>query len=190
MSDTNFALEEYKTLHTELNQHVQETLALERYAIAGIAAVFSWLASRKTGATPLPEWVWFVPILLPLAGGLRCLALYKYIGLIAEYLGRLEKELGPTRPADMGWEKFLEPRRRPIRGAIAWLIWLILLTATETFAIWQVRPSFCASLGIVGTTMLVCIVGVILIWLGTRRANESGNRTNSSNGPAMPAAEP
>jgi hypothetical protein len=163
MSDLNFALEEYKVLHAELDRHVQETLALERYAAAGVAAVFAWLSTPANNAVMLPRWVWFVPILLPVVGGLRCLALYQHIGLIAEYLNQLETELGTNRRPGMGWEKFLAQRRRPTRGAIAWLIWLILLGSSEAFALLRSQPACWVTTGIVGATMVLGVVAIVLI---------------------------
>ena len=168
MAESNFAFEEYKILHAELHGHVQETVALEKFAGAAVAAVFSWLVAQKTATTLPGGWIWFLPVLLPLFGGLRCLALYKHIGLIATYLAELEKELGTDRSPDRGWEQFLNRRRRPVRGAIAWIIWVVLLVATEAFALSQVHLARRTSLVIVGTTGAICILGILAVWFGYR----------------------
>ena len=101
MSDQSAALEEYKVLHAELSQHVQETLALERYAVAGVAAVFSWLVTKKVGTGPPWQWVWLLPVLLPLFGGLRCFALYRHMGLIASP-GKIRRK-NSERPVRRAW---------------------------------------------------------------------------------------
>jgi hypothetical protein len=135
---TEFLQEEYKLLRHELEGHVEETLRLERYAVIGVAAVFAWLlAELEQEITP---WAWYVPVILPLIGGVRSLLLYRHVGLIARYLSRLEVEIyadrnrGRDEERILGWERFLTPRRRKYRGALATIIWIALIGLTVFFS--------------------------------------------------------
>ena len=135
-----FVREEYGKLRGELESHVEETLRLERYAVVGIAAVFAWLLKEIEHPGSMTIWAWYVPVMLPLVGGLRSFLLYQHIGLIAEYLSKLETALYADTNGNrngeekFGWEFFLGLRRNKYRGLLAAAIWFSLIGSTVFFA--------------------------------------------------------
>jgi hypothetical protein len=135
---SDFSQKEYELLRAELDRHVDETVRLERYAVAGVVAFFAWLLKEVPASTELDPWAWYVPVLLPLLGGLRSLALYAHIGVIAGYLNVLEQQLyglaHQTKGGTLGWESYLNrPSRGKGRGVVAAGTWVLLLSGTVAF---------------------------------------------------------
>jgi hypothetical protein len=128
MSD--FATEEFKQLHSELHSHVQETLNLEKYTVVGLAAYYAWVLTHPHAGK---AFIWWIPVLLPLVAGLRSLALYKHIGVIAKYL-RIQEV--PLHGGKTGWEAFYLKHRFPWRGLIAVFIWVSIFVLTIGLAIY------------------------------------------------------
>lgn len=131
MDAHQFAFEEYKMLRAEMEEHIAETLKLEVYAVAGVTGFYAWVLTHQKA--PMPVWVWFVPVLLPLLGGLRCLALHRQITVIGSYLKSLEPKIGAQLE---GWETHLTlaSTKRTYRKELAMAIWGIMLLATVFFA--------------------------------------------------------
>jgi hypothetical protein len=132
VTDLEFASEELQLLRSEILSHVAETLRLEAYAVAGVVGFYAWVLTHSKDLHFAP-WVWYVPVILPLAGGLRCLAIYAHMGTIVGYLLKVEAKLVSDTNA-IGWEHHLNSRRTYARGAIAAMIWFGLLGATVKFS--------------------------------------------------------
>lgn len=127
-----FRLEEYKALRAEIDSRIKEGNNWESIAIAGIAAVYSWLATNSD--KPVAAIGWWVPVLFPLFGLVRQCALLVRIMQIASYLRDMEVAFAQHDPT--GWETYLKRRRQeaPIRSRLisfsAILMWIVLLAIT------------------------------------------------------------
>ena len=123
-----FLIEEYKILKEELLSLVKEARLLETAAIAGTAGIYAWLV--KTPNTDSIEKIgWWIPVLFPLFGAFRQIALLTRIMHIAEYIRALEKEICKVSP--FGWETFLAEKRTSTSGnaisITAIIFWVCLL---------------------------------------------------------------
>jgi hypothetical protein len=126
----NFSIEQNKALWAEIAESVKETRLLERYAVIGTAAYWSFLI--KDGRVPLTvqnylEWA-VIPALFAVLGGARSLALLWRVMMIGAFLRGIE-----TSADYPGWETFLHPlngkHSKPFLTT-ALIIWIcILLTA-------------------------------------------------------------
>ena len=97
-------LEEYKSLRDEVLKKVAAAETLEFYAAGAVAAVYAWLAGNKVPGT---AWLWHVPVVFPILGALRAWTLDRQLGVIGDYLARIEKNLSPEKG---GWEEFKTTR--------------------------------------------------------------------------------
>jgi hypothetical protein len=121
---------EYEALHREIEASTQELLTLERYALIGSGAVWTWLATTKLVPKP-PEIVWWIPVLFSLLGILRTWALLKSIARTSSYLQLLESVVYDQEILG-GWETFIhkpENRKQYLRK-FTWIFWGVLLIAT------------------------------------------------------------
>ena len=125
-----FIIEEYKSLKAELQSLVKELRTLETAAIAGIAAVYAWLA--KDPANQVLVGAWWIPILFPLLGAFRQVAVLSRIMDLSEYIQLTEKRLDLSAP--QGWEGFIKEKRTKLRGKAialsAFVFWFVLLLIT------------------------------------------------------------
>jgi hypothetical protein len=95
-AEADFRLEEYKALRKEIEIYVQESRALERYAIIGVGAIWVWLIANK-----VHDWVpWLIPLLLTLAVAARGFSVLSQCRQLGSYLADVEKYFGV-----MGWER-------------------------------------------------------------------------------------
>lgn len=125
----SFHFEEYRTLRAETLQNIDETRKLEVYTMAGLAAVYSWMAAQPR----IHPVLCFAPMVLPLLAGLRCLTLYLRIRVTADYIHRLEERFSETAGGVPGWEHFLRTRKNLIlRHSI--VFWIALLAASGVVA--------------------------------------------------------
>lgn len=126
-----FLVEEYKSLKAELASLVKESRILETGAIAGTAAVYAWLA--KAPSVDIVGLGWWIPVLFPVLGLFRHLALTMRIMHIAEYVQQIEDAVCVRKPK--GWEKFLAEKRATILGrsigVSSIIFWFMLLLVTS-----------------------------------------------------------
>lgn len=131
----SFHLEEYKTMRTEVADHVNKAERLLQGGVLVSAAVFSWLATASLGqqATgklcskmpladlPVMAWLWSIPAAAVVVIGLLGFARYKRVNDVGSYLLRLEDALGIKQ---LGWEKHLSKRSAfvSISSVIAWMV--------------------------------------------------------------------
>lgn len=89
---------EYDTLNTELLESVKETRVLERFALAAIAALWSWLAANQVDSL-----IWWAPVFLVAFLYLRARALQVHIDAIGMYLAVTESSLTNGRLGFEAW---------------------------------------------------------------------------------------
>ncbi len=125
-----FHLREYEALHEEIEASTQELRTLERYAVIGSGAVWTWLATTKLEPRP-PGIVWWIPVLFSLHGIFRTEALLSSIKRTSTYLQKMEKVVY-NQEILSGWETYIhkpENRKQYILTS-TWIFWVGLLIAT------------------------------------------------------------
>jgi hypothetical protein len=136
MNKDEFYIEEYKTLKAELLALTDESVKLETFGVAAVAALYAWLASQHIARCL----VWFVPVLIPVFGWFRSRLLLRRIDHMSEYI-REQIEKKHDCP---GWESFFhsDPKSKISRSVDA--LWLILGFVTilapfvlGPFALWH-----------------------------------------------------
>ena len=132
-SDSGIDKEEYQTLRKEVETAMSELNTLETAGLVAVAGIFAWLFAN---AGKLPDSAaWYIPSVLVAMCCLRALMIGRHLGLLGNYIRRLETRY--LQPRVQGWEHFLAaPRwkggitRRSGRGMLTGLFWIILLGAT------------------------------------------------------------
>src|SRR6266704_7018291 len=104
-----FHLREYEALHEEIEASTQELRTLERYAVIGSGAVWTWLATTKLEPRP-PGIVWWIPVLFSLHGIFRTGALLSSIKRTSTYLQMMEKLSTIRRYLAAGKHIFINPK--------------------------------------------------------------------------------
>lgn len=135
----NFHMQEHSLLRSRMDRQVQAIHSLERYSLAGIAILFSWLtANHHDFEFAGPQFVWFLPPVLCGLAWMRSVALGRRVGLLAKYLQEIEAGL-PKLKSLCGWETYLH-RNKPGRLRLSRnLFWSVLLTLTIGFSIYSFR---------------------------------------------------
>ncbi|MDO7886634.1 hypothetical protein [Hymenobacter cheonanensis] len=163
----DFEIKQYDVLRAEIDADVAETRLLERIALAGTGAVWTWLATVKDSGQrfvadhPI---VWLIPAFFALLGGLRCLALLHYILLRAAYIRKMEAAAPRSSEQLIGWETYLQQMSgkglRVSSGAVA--IWVILFTVS----VWVARQQgwlsvFCEDCAFWSLFVILLLIGRI-----------------------------
>src|SRR4029077_20299699 len=100
MNKDEFYIEEYKTLKAELLALVDESVKLETFGVAAVAALYAWLGSHHI----VTRLVWFVPVLIPAFGLFRSRLLLRRIDHMSEYI---RKQIEKKHDC-LGWESFFD----------------------------------------------------------------------------------
>jgi hypothetical protein len=94
---------QYEGLRREIELTLSEARSVERYAALATAAIWAWLATNGTPAGY--GWCWYIPVALPILGGLRSYAIVRHFGLLGRYVRFFE---GEVCHSDLpGWETFI-----------------------------------------------------------------------------------
>lgn len=136
-STSEFHLEEYKQLKTEISGLMARIETLARYCLVVAAGVFSWLASQGVGAGTTEKWclklppelftnAWYIPFAFSVLSGLAAFAAYWRGREMGQYLKELEKKLAENGE---GWDHFLE-KKPPVLTITGAIFWLVLLSST------------------------------------------------------------
>lgn len=110
---------ECEYLRTRMASNIDETAALERYAIAVTGALWAWIGTHNITAIHMLFWL---PLLLTMFLGLRALAVYARIKSIREYLAKLD--IAAKVPHGLGWIGSLEASGARYRLFSANVFWL------------------------------------------------------------------
>lgn len=122
----------YRALREEMLQLRLENGKTERLCVFVVVALFAWFLTQLTDP-PLPPNAWLMPSAVVLLGFLRSAALFRRIGLMANYLRKMEQAVDADQELP-GWESFSNPKGRMNADARSWLLfWLVLLAATVFF---------------------------------------------------------
>jgi hypothetical protein len=141
----DFHFEEYRRLIQEIQNRLAALGEFEKYAIVGMAAVYSWVLSRLAAPTaPLLPYVLWLPVAISALGLLRSYSTRHRIYAISEYVTEIETyySLGSIRKMDAlrGWETVMQPGRKGWRFYLPTsdpsLTWMVLLPLTFTIALW------------------------------------------------------
>jgi hypothetical protein len=118
------AVKEFESLRSKMDQCIAEYRALERYAILGTAAVYSF--GFTSSALQYKHLIFFVPILIVFAGWIRALALRKYVHFIGSYLLEIELAIYGSE-GKLGYEKFFgKYRKSSMEDVAANSVWITL----------------------------------------------------------------
>lgn len=121
----SLAMKEFESLRFKMDQVIAEYRALERYAVLGTAAIYSF--GFTSSAQTYRNLIFLVPILLVSAGMVRALSLRKYVHTIGSYILELEKEIYGLA-GGLGYEKHLNNRRpSSFENYAANFVWGLLL---------------------------------------------------------------
>ena len=125
-------MQEHGAMQAKLVRAGEDVYRTETLIPVGIAAFYAWLLSRDASAA-VPTWLYLVPPILSVLGGLRVVARFKYIQQAEIYVRELEKFLRQDPQAPCGWETFFANKiiwYWPVRG----FMWTILIVATSFVA--------------------------------------------------------
>ena len=138
----SFHLEEYKLIKSEVSVLLTRVENLFRYSLIVAASIYAWLIVQSVGVQDnvvcqkLPVSVlwpgWLIPPVFVLLAGFLAIAQYCRITQMGTYLEEIENALGSP---NLGWEKFLRPKRPVVTGTTI-AVWLLLLAASSC-ATWQ-----------------------------------------------------
>ncbi len=120
-------MREYESLRKEIEQDIQELRAVERYAVLGTAAIWTWLAST-TNLPVIFRLAWWIPLFLVILAGIRAFAIWQMMKLAALYIKQLEERLGVE-----GWETYSGRVKGIVVRYSSLLFWLILVFVTITW---------------------------------------------------------
>lgn len=120
----DFLLHEYDSLRKEIEQDINEMRAVERYAVLGTAAIWTWLASGMQ-LPSVYRLAWWLPLFLVILACLRVYTIWKLMKLKGRYIKTREEKLGLQ-----GWEHFLGREEGFIIQYSPTLLWALLLPVT------------------------------------------------------------
>ena len=124
-SQETLAVKEFDSLRNKMDQCIAEYRALERYAVIGTAAVYSF--GFTSAAIQYKYLIFFVPILIVLAGAVRALALRKYVHFIGGYISELERAIYGSE-CSLGYEKYFSNfRKSSMEDFAANSVWILLI---------------------------------------------------------------
>lgn len=138
---TDLDLRTHEWLKKEIESAVQETRALERYALVGTALVWAFLL-RDVCQCP-PRVLWWIPCVLSVVAALRVHARYLGMAPRTTYLSKIEK-----RGFQSGGLGGLEEHWRLARssrwlGKTAFLFWLLVILARGLIPVWIIAGLDC-----------------------------------------------
>ncbi len=139
-------LEEFKSLRSEIDIHIQARAKLENQVFIGVFALYGWLFSLTNISDPVLFRVGLgLPIIISITGFLRWSAIQLRTVEIGTYLKVIEIRM--LRDKLGGWENYLDRVRtsRPIRGQmegwVEFIAWLLLFLLTITVYLWNYHKS-------------------------------------------------
>ena len=132
-----FHMQEHSLLRSRMDEQVQAIHSLERYTLAGMAILFSWLTVNHHDLGKGYQFVWFLPPVLCGLAWIRSVALGRRVGLLARYLQEVEAGL-PKLSSLCGWETYLHKNKPGTLRISRTLFWSALLTLTITFSIYSI----------------------------------------------------
>jgi len=142
----DFHFEEYRRLIQEIQNRLEALSEFEKYAIVGMAALYSWFLSKLAmPPEPLLRYALWLPVVISALGLLRSYTMRRRIYAISRYVVEIEKvyALKSIRPAAAlcGWETIMQPGREGWRFFLPTsdpsITWAVLLPLTATIALWS-----------------------------------------------------
>ncbi|PHR86159.1 MAG: hypothetical protein COA78_38230 [Blastopirellula sp.] len=127
-----FLMEEYSSLRSEIENHLQDRKKLDGQVLAGIFGIYVWVFTRSADVNvDLVRIALFIPSIVCVLGFLKWLSIMAKMFAAADYVVRIEKLLLDTD--HFGWEHFIQRRRssRPVAGRIEG--WVEILFWISTF---------------------------------------------------------
>ena len=125
----DFHFEEYRALHQEILEDIQETRKLEIYALIGLAAVCSWISTQPRVHPVLG----YFPMLIPILAGMRCWTLYLRIRTFCGYKYRLENAFATEHKELPGWEHYWRTHPNHVLSQTV-AFWVAMIVASVAFS--------------------------------------------------------
>jgi hypothetical protein len=138
-SASDFHLEQLKILRGKADKLNEETRATERYVLLASGAIYTFLFAQSGTLHTLrsAKFIWWIPPVLALMGGLRSYALEGYITGCDRYVKKAEDTLRLT--GLVGWEHYWkdDPDTRKLHRTIrvATAVWWATLLSTILIAV-------------------------------------------------------
>jgi hypothetical protein len=138
-SASEFHLEQLKILRAKADRLHEETRATERYVLLASGAIYTFLFAQSNALHALlsAKFIWWIPPILALLGGLRSLALRDYITGCDSYVKKAEDAL--RLPGLVGWEHYWkdDPETQTLLKTVrvAGAIWWAILLGTILIAV-------------------------------------------------------
>ena len=136
-----FLMEEYSSLRSEIENHLQDRKKLDGQVLVGIFGIYVWVFTRSADVNPdLVRIALFIPSIVCALGFLKWLSIMAKMFTAADYVVRIEKLMVDTEK--FGWEHFIQRRRteRPVSGRVeGWveiLFWALTFAATLAISIY------------------------------------------------------
>ncbi len=129
---SEFELKQYELLKNEIEADIHETRALERYALLGTGAVWTFLAANAVARQHII--IWWAPFVLTIFCALRSYSLILIIRTKSEYLRCIESKSSYFNDLS-GFATFWEKERRGYVGKTMAFFWAALLAVNLGTAI-------------------------------------------------------
>jgi len=131
MTEFDLRKEEYLTLRKEIETQMTDLASLEKNCVLATAIVYAWLVKDGAGST-IAKAGWFIPVLFPLFGGLRSLAIGRHLSVLGSYIYKIESALLPEADYPNGWQHYLDThsKRHMVRTWITATFWIVFLVVT------------------------------------------------------------
>jgi hypothetical protein len=124
--------QQYELLRNEMLVHIKQINTLELGAAISIGATYAFLITHKTD---VPCWgMWFIPQILILLFGIRCVAHTWEMKRIGEFLLTIEETAKNQSDSFLGWEHFKKSGRHWLHDwvtmTISAFIWIAAFVVT------------------------------------------------------------
>lgn len=130
MADSWFQKEEYLTLRKEVESNVAELANLEKLCVGGVAGIFAWVSKNSGDLNGFENFAWMVPSLLPVFGMLKANAIGVHLGILGDYLLKIERAQLTEGMNPEGWESYFQNNGTSERAKQAKLRWKALAWVT------------------------------------------------------------
>ncbi|MEA2974589.1 MAG: hypothetical protein QOF19_109 [Alphaproteobacteria bacterium] len=127
MKASPLLLEEYKNCKQQILEDIKWMDQLEVYVVGAVATVYVFVFAQKEPT--LAKLISIIPLFVVCAGALRTAALDSTIGVLNDYLVKIEKQ-----HTDVGYTQFYRLSRSPTMKTSRYIVWGTLLFLSISFA--------------------------------------------------------
>lgn len=159
---TEFILEEYRCLRSELDWQIREKRTLERYVLIAIGATYAWLVAFSNPSLSLIP-IWFMPLLIVYLVEIRAKTISVQVKNLMSHIGRIENIFYKDEP-EMGWIRNFDNKKVRVPSGLGKshsLFWRVAFITTLTFSILGsfnvIASYYCLTKSVVNDQTMLCL---------------------------------